>query len=1032
MKIKKKIYRLISLVFCIGTMLCQAMPIHAENNISVEMPFGMVSGKWSVQFTQYGNWGGNEDYYGRTYINGNRVYCTEPLINAVDGASYTPMDLPTFTGNQALAKELEYISALGYGFNGDYSAEMDFATQIRIWQEINPSIVYSPSIHPDIQAKIDEINERLQVMHNDVSFNRQTIILPGYGQDCAQTIVDETQNFAFYNEYAVQGIHTVKDGNTLTIWAEEGDLKNVDLIYDCLYFRNQVGTSIAYSSGYSQNVAYLQGADPRACILNVQVQTGSIQFQKQDLDAQHAQGEASLENAAFELMDENTKQVVATLQTDENGYTNRVDNLPTNRKYILHETMAPKGYVAAEDKVIDFSLIEANENGEKVYKEAFKNQVITGKIQLEKIITDGQESEIVKPEEKAEFVVMLKKYVKQYGSVEQALSHTDEMTNKEWAKLITDKNGKVLSGDLAYGSYVIQQTKGQKETKILKDTFEVNIQNQGDVLSYTINNVPTRYYVKLVKVDQDTKEKISLSSASFKIKDANGKYVTMRVGNKNYDTFSTSSQNGLGVLNSFIKNSYYNADDEKGEMLTPLTLPAGSYTLEEVTAPDGFIQSKPIHFEIGKDYVHTSEQDVPVIEIAIENKQPKGKIVVEKTVKSQKFDVAGIEFTLYAKNDIVSKINGSILYHKNDVVGVYKVDDTGKIEIRDLTLGRYVLKETKTKDGLVLDEKEVDIEFNVDKEPKSDYVKNLKIENKPTRFAFSKTDVTQQKELEGATLTVYDENHQVVETWVSSKKEHIIEGLVVNKKYVLEETIAKDGYVKASNIEFEVKNTAEVQKVVMIDKIVDVSKVDLAGKEVEGASMQVLDTDGNVVDEWISTKEVHKIRNLEEGKDYILHEDLAPAGYEMAKDLKFTVDSKLEDQHLTMIDKKLDKVAITKYDITTKSELPGAKLKVTDQDGNVVDEWISTKEAHIIENLHVSETYTLTEVQAPKQYAIASSIKFEVEDNGEVIQKVDMYDELISSVHTRVQTHHLLFSVACLVSIVGMLICILQMKKKRW
>ena len=94
---------------------------------------------------------------------------------------------------------------------------------------------------------------------------------------------------------------------------------------------------------------------------------------------------------------------------------------------------------------------------------------------------------------------------------------------------------------------------------------------------------------------------------------------------------------------------------------------------------------------------------------------------------------------------------------------------------------------------------------------------------------------------------------------------------------------------KATDIEFTVQDTAEIQKITMIDKVVDMTKIDIAGQEVEGAEMQVIDKDGNVVDEWISTKEPHKISNLVEGEKYTLHEEIAPNGYVLATDTTFEV-----------------------------------------------------------------------------------------------------------------------------------------------
>src|SRR5699024_7423302 len=125
-----------------------------------------------------------------------------------------------------------------------------------------------------------------------------------------------------------------------------------------------------------------------------------------------------------------------------------------------------------------------------------------------------------------------------------------------------------------------------------------------------------------------------------------------------------------------------------------------------------------------------------------------------------------------------------------------------------------------------------------------------------------------------------------------------------------------------------------IQKVTMIDKIVEISKEDISGKEIEGAKLQVLDKDGNVIDEWISEKEAHKVKGLKENKTYILHEELAVGNYVKASDIEFTVSEDKETQKVVMIDKLVE---ITKTDLTTGEELEGAELEVLDEDGNVID-----------------------------------------------------------------------------------------------
>ena len=97
------------------------------------------------------------------------------------------------------------------------------------------------------------------------------------------------------------------------------------------------------------------------------------------------------------------------------------------------------------------------------------------------------------------------------------------------------------------------------------------------------------------------------------------------------------------------------------------------------------------------------------------------------------------------------------------------------------------------------------------------------------------------------------------------------------------------------------------------------------------------------------------------------------------------------------------KVEVSKQDITTKKELPGAHLKVTDEEGNTVDEWVSKEESHIIKNLVAGKSYTLTETIAPAKYKIAESVNFKVEDTG-AVQKVIMYDELLPEAAKVVKT----------------------------
>ena len=263
-----------------------------------------------------------------------------------------------------------------------------------------------------------------------------------------------------------------------------------------------------------------------------------------------------------------------------------------------------------------------------------------------------------------------------------------------------------------------------------------------------------------------------------------------------------------------------------------------------------------------------------------------------------------------------------------------------------------------------------------------------------TRFEISKKDLTNGEELPGAHLQVMDEAGTVIDEWVSTDTPHYIEKLVVGKTYTLTETLPAEGYTTAESIRFTVADTGEVQHVSMEDDItrIQISKTDLTtGAELPGAHLQVTDEAGTVIDEWVSTDTPHYMEKLVVGKTYTLTETLPAEGYATAESIEFTVEDTGEIQKIEMKD-DITKVQISKTDLTTGEELPGAHLQVTDETGTVIDEWISEDTPHYMEKLVAGKTYTLTETLPAEGYATAESIEFTVGDTGE-IQKIEMKDD---------------------------------------
>lgn len=266
----------------------------------------------------------------------------------------------------------------------------------------------------------------------------------------------------------------------------------------------------------------------------------------------------------------------------------------------------------------------------------------------------------------------------------------------------------------------------------------------------------------------------------------------------------------------------------------------------------------------------------------------------------------------------------------------------------------------------------------------------------PTRIKISKVDITTSDEVEGAEMQIVDSNGTVVESWTSGPEPHYIEAkLIAGATYTLVEAKAPtlDGYVPAASIQFTVEDDGKVQHVFMQDDYtkVSISKTDIAsGAEVPGAHLQIVDGEGNILAEWVTDGQPHYIERLPVG-NLVLIETKAPTenGYVRAENVSFTVQPTGEIQRVEMKD-DFTKVEISKKDITNGDELRGAHLRITDEEGSVVAEWVSDGHPHRIDRLQPG-IYTLTETAAPASYQLAESIRFQVEESGR-IQKVTMYD----------------------------------------
>ncbi|MBS5853627.1 MAG: LPXTG cell wall anchor domain-containing protein [Clostridium sp.] len=656
------------------------------------------------------------------------------------------------------------------------------------------------------------------------------------------------------------------------------------------------------------------------------------------------------------------------------------------------ETVVPKGYTK-DTNTYTYTLSYKDSNT-KVIKTSgiVKNTVQKAPFEVIKISTNNNTTaEIV---ENAEFTAILTKYVDFYGSFDEAKKHLNEFAKDEYSIFRTGADGHGISGLLAYGEYTVNETYTPSPDIETVEQFYVTIDKDSKtpIKEIVANDLPFEAYIKLQKQDKKTGKFVTYSNATFELYRQNEntkkwEQVECKVGDKYHKSWTTNNE---------------------GIAKTETKLEAGNYKLAEIKIPTGFLQlDKELTFKVDKrNSTLNYDKDYDAwITVTAQNEQPTGTLKLNKKIALREdidktmikdIDFTKISFELVADENIIDYADGSTIYEKGKVVGKYNLKVDGTLTVSNLPMGKYHLKELTTIEGAVLDETEHKIIFEQKDTITKEYIVEKNIENKTTSIEISKTDITGEKELVGAKLTVTDENNEVIDSWVSTEKTHKIEGLKVGKTYTLTEEIAPENYVKATSIKFTVENTADIQKVTMIDKLVIMTKEDIAGKEIEGAELKVVDKDGNVVDSWISTKEAHKIKGLIEGETYTLYEDYAPNGFVISNKIEFTVTEEKETQEIKMIDKVVE---ISKVNIAGEG-LEGATLVVTNaKTKNIVDKWVSTKEPHKVNGLVEGETYILHEEIAIDGYVKATDIEFTVTNEKET-QRIEMVDKIVEIVKT--------------------------------
>lgn len=677
---------------------------------------------------------------------------------------------------------------------------------------------------------------------------------------------------------------------------------------------------------------------------------------------------------------------VATLTTDQEGKAS-VSDLPLGT-YELVEITSPEGFVKnPEPQKVTFKY--EDQNTPVIEQEVLlKNERQKAKISVVK-----RDAETKKEIKGAVFGLYAKEDI-QVGN--QILVKADTLIGKAE----TGEDGKAtFSFDLPFGKYYVKELEAPEGYVSSEQVLDVEFSYQGqeiDVVELTSEflNQPTK--VSITKVDTATG--VELSGATLVVLDKNGEIV---------DSWKSV----------------------KGEAHVIRGLKVGeTYTLREETAPYGYLREEEVSFTV-KDTEEIQKvemkDDVPTGSILINKK---GEFLEKVSVFEQiggwishvfeylSGSLKEVTFAVYAREDIPAADGESKDYYKKDeLVAEITTDHTGVARISGLPLGKYYVKEKETAHGFVLDQeaREIDLLYRDQETVEITYSTDWQNKRQKAEVTVRKKEKDADRMLQGAVFALcVKEDIKNAQGNVIMKADTVIEEQATNAQgmlrfevdlpvgytYYIKETAPAPGFSmtgERKEFTFDPENSEEACvsyefTFENVPTVVEFTKTSLTdGKEVEGAKLQVKDEQGKVIDEWVSAKEPHIIRELVAGHTYVLEETLPADGYVTAESISFTVEDTGEVQKVEMKD-DITKVEISKTDISGK-ELPGAKLTILDQEGNEVESWTSGEKPHYIEMLPIGK-YTLHEVSAPDGYLVAEDIIFEVKDTGE-IQKVVMKDE---------------------------------------
>lgn len=831
---------------------------------------------------------------------------------------------------------------------------------------------------------------------------------------------------------AVYGLY--KDGELVDIYTtdESGYFKTKE--YVC---GNYTVQEISPSEGYLlDETVYSVGAEaenyfiehnPLSMTVTEDVIKGNIAMIKHSDDGS-TQIETPEVGAEFEVYLKSSGSYANAVETerdyltcDENGFAQTKD-MPYGI-YTVHQT---KGWEGTEF-IADFD-VNISENGQ-TYRYFINNAKFESYIKIVKV--DSETGKTI-PYEGAGFEI--------YDSNGQKISMTFAYpTPTTIDTFYTNSEGYLITPEvLPYGEYSLIEVQAPYGYALDKTpvAFSVSSENAEKENSFTIVKVEKQNTAQKGKISVRKTGDIftSVNMASSAYTDENGELVVNPTtytpvfadGDLSGAVFQVIAVEDIVTLDGTTRA--YAGDvvseittDENGYGETePLYL--GKYEVREIKAPYGYVlNNEPKDVEL--TYAGQEFEVRDTVNTAFENEYQSVRISLSKVMESDElFGIYGkdcytsIRFGLFAAEDITAADGSAI--PADGLLSEVSLDEdmAAKFDVQ-IPFGRYYVQEIATDEHYVLNGEKYLVNFEyMGQDIRTADIDCGQFVNLLKRGRIEGHKVDDKSEpLENAVFGLFTADcvkfsrDTAIMTFTSDENGYFVFDEIPYGEYIIHEIEAPTGYILSDeSYPVTVSEDGDVVEITAVNKpiTVEISKRDVYGNELVGAEMVLENADGEIVDKWTSDDTNHVVSKLGAG-EYVLKEIAAPDGYVIATDIKFSIDvygnvtvenvdsTAVSDNGyplIVMVD-DTTKVRISKRDITTGEELPGATLQIIDENGNVVEEWVSADEAHFIEGkLIAGKEYTLRETIAPDGYEIANEIRFTVNEDGSVTEVV-MYDE---------------------------------------